>query len=160
MHPTAYKNCGKFAEKYCYKGMKVLDVGSMDVNGTVKPIFEGCDYVGMDISDGKNVDVVQEPWIFPFNDNSFDVVVSTSCLEHDPKFWLTVQEMMRVSRKMIYINVPSAQKYHAYPVDCWRFLADSMEALAGLSDEWRLVETYIDSQMPWRDCVGIFKRIK
>lgn len=157
MHPTAYKNCAKFAEKYVKAGNKVLDVGSMDVNGTLKPIFADCDYVGMDIEAGANVDVVQNPWVFPFDDNSFDVVVSSSCLEHDPKFWVTVKEMMRVSRGYIYLNVPSAQKYHAYPVDCWRFLADSMQALADLSDDWELVESYIDSQLPWRDCVGIFK---
>ena len=119
MHVTAYKNCAEFAHKYCHKGMRVLDVGSMNVNGTVKPIFEGCDYVGMDIEEGSNVDVVQEPWVFPFKDNSFDCVVSTSCLEHDPKFWVTVKEMMRVSKGLIYINVPSAQSYHAYPVP-WR----------------------------------------
>lgn len=158
MHTTAYENCEKFAKRYCKKGLKVLDVGSMDVNGTVRPIFKDYDYTGMDIAEGKNVDVVQEPWIFPFDDNSFDVIVSTSCLEHDPKFWVTVKEMMRVSKGYIYLNVPSAQQYHAYPVDCWRFMADSMAALAELSDDWELVESYVDKRLPWGDCVGIFKR--
>ncbi len=158
MHTTAYENCEKFAKRYCKKGLKVLDVGSMDVNGTVRPIFKDYDYTGMDIAEGKNVDVVQEPWIFPFDDNSFDVIVSTSCIEHDTKFWVTVKEMMRVSSSYIYLNAPSAQNYHAYPVDCWRFMADSMAALADLSDDWELVESYVDKRLPWGDCVGIFKR--
>lgn len=158
MHETAFENAQKFVNKYQTRDSKVLDVGSYDVNGTLKPLFSN--YTGMDIEKGKNVDVVaQLGQPFPFDDKSFDVVVSSSCLEHDPAFWVTVKEMMRVSRHLIYINVPSAQFYHAYPIDCWRFLADSMAALARLSDDWELVETYVDNREPWCDCVGIFKRV-
>ena len=159
MHVTAFENAKKFAHKYNATDKKVLDVGSYDVNGTLKPLFR--DYTGIDIEKGPNVDVVAklgQP--FPFDDQSFEVIVSSSCLEHDPAFWVTVKEMMRVAGELIYINVPSAQFYHAYPIDCWRFLADSMAALAELSDDWELVETYIDDQEPWCDCVGIFKRVK
>ena len=157
MHVTAYENGKKFAKKYNAADKKVLDVGSYDVNVTLKPLFNN--YTGMDIEAGPNVDVISEigkP--FPFKDQEFDVIVSSSCLEHDPAFWVTVKEMMRVAKELIYINVPSAQFYHAYPIDCWRFLADSMQALAQISDDWELVETYIDERLPWRDCVGIFKR--
>jgi len=160
MHYTALDNCQEFIEKYDIKDYKVLDVGSYDVNGTVKPLFiaQNCEYTGLDIEKGKNVDVVMKLGEkLPFKDNSFDVIVSTSCLEHDPAFWETVREMMRVSRGYIYLNAPSAQNYHAYPIDCWRFLADSMKALSRLSDEWELLESYVDHRLPWGDCVGIFK---
>jgi SAM-dependent methyltransferase len=160
MHITAKLNCEAFANNYGIENMSVLDVGSMDVNGSLRPIFEerNCIYTGLDIGEGKNVDVSMElGQPFPFDDNSFDVVVSSSCLEHDPAFWVTVREMMRVSRRFIYLNVPSAQNYHAYPVDCWRFLADSMTALADLSPDWILRESYIDNQPPWKDCVGVFE---
>ena len=160
MHVTAFNNCEAFANNYEINGMTVLDVGSMDVNGTLRPIFEEreCKYTGLDIGEGENVDVSMNLGDkFPFEDNSFDVVVSSSCLEHDPAFWVTVSEMMRVSKRFIYLNVPSAQQYHAYPVDCWRFLNDSMAALAQLSDDWVLRESYIDNQPPWKDCVGVFE---
>lgn len=160
MHFSAMDNCQEFIEKYDINNCSVLDVGSMNVNGTVKGLFTdvGCKYTGLDIEAGDNVDVVMALGDkFPFKDNSFDVIVSTSCLEHDPAFWLTVAEMMRVSSGYIYLNAPSAQKYHAYPIDCWRFLADSMAALAKLSDDWKLCESYVDNRDPWRDCVGIFK---
>ena len=157
MHITAQENCLKFVDKYNIKNKSVLDVGSMDVNGSVKHLFNS--YTGLDIEAGTNVDVVFDGGKFPFKDNEFNVIVSTSCLEHDPKFWVTVREMMRVSSEYIYINVPSKQQYHAYPVDCWRFMGDSMQALADLSDNWELVETYTDKRLPWCDCVGIFKCI-
>ena len=86
MHITALNNCEYFADQYEIKDMSVLDVGSMDVNGTVKPIFEarGCKYTGLDIAEGKNVDIVMQLGEkLPFKAKYFDVVVSTSCLEHD-----------------------------------------------------------------------------
>ena len=168
MHSTALENCERFFIDHVvrYRPVRpihsVLDVGSYDVNGSVKPIVTryGGRYTGLDIEAGPGVDVVlNEPGApFPFEDRSFDVVVSTSCLEHDPAFWLTVAEMMRVSSQWIYLNVPSAQQYHAYPIDCWRFMLDSMGALAKISHDWRLVESYVDDRKPWCDCVGVFGR--
>lgn len=100
MHETAFENAQKFAQKYSARHKKVLDVGSYDVNGTLKPLF--ANYTGMDIEAGKNVDVISElGQPFPFDDKSFEVVVSSSCLEHDPAFWVTVKEMMRVSKELI-----------------------------------------------------------
>ena len=43
MHHSAYVNAEKFYHKYCENNIenkKILDVGSYDVNGTMKPIFE------------------------------------------------------------------------------------------------------------------------
>lgn len=156
MHITAYQSCKKFVEKYAPTG-RVLDVGSMDVNGTLKPIFPHMVYIGLDIAQGDNVDVIYDGKKFPFADKSFDCVVSSSCLEHDPAFWRTFAEMVRVCRGFIYLNVPSAQSYHPYPVDCWRFLADAMPALADSVPGVELLETYIDAVKPWGDNVGIFR---
>ena len=52
MHYSAYANAEKFYHKYCEKNIenkKILDVGSYDVNGTMKPIFEKGQYVGLDM---------------------------------------------------------------------------------------------------------------
>jgi SAM-dependent methyltransferase len=47
-----------------------------------------------------------------FDDDSFDLVVSNATLEHDRKFWLTVEEMRRVLRPggLLMIGVPSFKK--------------------------------------------------
>jgi SAM-dependent methyltransferase len=44
----------------------------------------------------------------PFEDESFDLVLTISTLEHDQKFWLSVAEMKRVLRPggMLVIGVP------------------------------------------------------
>jgi len=158
MHASAFQNCEKFANNYDI-GDTVLDVGSYDVNGTTRPIFEdmGVSYTGLDIEDGRNVDVVIAPGDpLPFGNNRFDTVVSTSCLEHDPAFWITFAEMVRVSAGLVYVCVPSIQKYHAYPVDCWRFMLDSMPALATWTGA-KLLEHYVDPRPPCGDCVGVFR---
>lgn len=169
MHKSAYRNTEKFYKKYCeenIEGKKVLDIGSYNLNGCVKPIFEKASYVGVDMAQGPNVDIVANCNDLPFENNSFDIIVSISCFEHDNMFWLTFLEMLRVLKPggFLYVNAPSNGPYHAHPTDNWRFYLDSWKAL----EEWGkkngfeidLVENYIDepSDGIWIDSVGIFKK--
>lgn len=65
-------------------------------------------YVGIDLETGKGVDLVlDDPYRYPFCDGHFDMIVSTSVLEHDPMFWLTFVEMLRVVREggIIYSRI-------------------------------------------------------
>lgn len=79
-------------------GRRVLDVGSGDINGTNRPHFEGCDYVGCDVAPGPNVDVVSPCHDLPFPPASFDVVVSTECLEHDMHWRRTLAKIAELLR--------------------------------------------------------------
>lgn len=68
-----------------FAGKKVLEVGSLDINGSVRQFFEDCDYTGIDIGEGKGVDYVSKAheYVCP---ETHDVIISTEMLEHD-KFW-------------------------------------------------------------------------
>jgi len=176
MHYSAYFNAEKFYKKYCEENIetkKVLDVGSYDVNGTLKPIFEKGNYIGLDMEKGPNVDVVSNAHEIPFRDNHFDIVLSSSCFEHDDMFWETFLEMCRVLKPggYMYVQAPSNGPYHGWPGDNWRFYIDSWLAL----ERWgkkkgydlELVERYIDETTPapehegprfWNDSVGIFRK--
>ena len=165
MHDSAMDNCSNFIKKYVTKIRKpkitVVDVGSMDFNGTLRSLFSNhvFKYIGLDIEKGRNVDVVlRDPYKLPFKSRSVDVVVSTSCFEHNEMFWLTFKEMVRIVRPggYIYLNAPYKDGIHEAPVDCWRFLPDGMKALAKWCPGTICVETYIDER-PHKDCVGIFK---
>lgn len=134
MHPQCFelfKPVGKAAAA----GSKVLDVGSYDVNGTLKPLFQHCRYTGCDIGAGPNVDVVQTlPHVLPFDDNAFDVVVSANCLEHCKRPWELVLEMDRVLKPggTIAVSLPWVSiGYHPYPIDCYRITTDAMTELFG-----------------------------
>lgn len=133
MHDTALR-CGAFFIKtYSKPGDRLLDIGSLDVNGSLRgSIPEGVNYVGLDIEVGKNVDIVSAPGDpFPFPDGYFDLVVSSSCFEHDVAFWETALEAARVLRSggTFYFSAPSNGHYHSYPYDNWRFYPDSGVAL-------------------------------
>lgn len=59
----------------------VCEVGCRDINGSIRDLFDGARYVGVDILDGDGVDVVADfaTWS---TDDRFDCVVTSSVLEH------------------------------------------------------------------------------
>lgn len=73
---------------------KVLDCGSLDINGNNRYLFEGCNYHGIDIVEGPNVDTVTRVHEFlPGQFEVFDTIISTEMLEHDKYFFDTLFRM-------------------------------------------------------------------
>lgn len=145
--------------------LRVLDVGSGCSRGSLScrelfppPVFE---YVGLDITDGHNVDVVpDDPYRWTnLETESFDVVVSNQVFEHIPFFWITAAEIARVLTQegLLAVVSPSSGYPHRYPVDCWRFYPDSWTATChyvGLD----LIESYREP-LSWRKVIpGIYWR--
>lgn len=169
MHDTSFNHMKNVAEKYLDKNqrLQVIDIGSSDVNGSYKPIFEHphWQYRGVDLSPGHNVDIVLEsPYNLPMEDESIDVLVSGQAFEHIEFFWLTWAEVVRVLKPggYVFIIAPSRGPEHRYPVDCWRFYPDGFRALAKLggvelkevSTDWVNLGTRNNS--PWGDTLGVF----
>jgi SAM-dependent methyltransferase len=75
-----------------FLGKKVVDFGSLDINGCNRGLFFDCDYLGIDLGPGKNVDLVSPAHLAPLQEGTFDVVVSTECLEHDRYWQLTLKK--------------------------------------------------------------------
>jgi SAM-dependent methyltransferase len=65
---------------------RVLDVGSGDINGNNRFLFENCEYNGNDVIEAPNVTLVSKTKDLPFEDNTFDTIISTECFEHDPEY--------------------------------------------------------------------------
>ncbi len=78
--------------------MRVLEVGSQDVNGTVRSYFGKYDYVGADLSPGPGVDVVGSGHELNFGNGHFDVTLSCECFEHNPYWKETFENMVRMTR--------------------------------------------------------------
>lgn len=80
-------------------GGRVLEVGSYDVNGTVRRQFHGArDYVGVDLTEGPGVDRVAFGHELEDPDGSFDITVSGECFEHDSHWRDTFSNMVRLTR--------------------------------------------------------------
>jgi SAM-dependent methyltransferase len=74
----------------------VLDIGSYDINGNNKFLFENCNYTGVDIIDGDNVDVVSKGHEYDGESESFDTIISTECFEHDMYYDKTLKNIVRM----------------------------------------------------------------
>ena len=70
---------------------KVLEIGSLNINGTVRPLFYNCQYLGIDIGPGKDVDYVGHFCEMPRC--KYDVIISCEALEHDARW----QETLRLA---------------------------------------------------------------
>lgn len=64
---------------------RVLEFGSLDINGSVRPIFSPFSrlYLGIDMQEGPGVDFVDDASTFDWDDE-FDVVVCCEVFEHTP----------------------------------------------------------------------------
>lgn len=153
--------------------LSILDLGSQDVNGCYRSIFDdpAWTYQGIDLAPGNNVDIVlEDPYKWSgIPSGSVDVVVSGQAFEHIEFFWLTMLEIARVLKPqgLCCVIAPSSGPEHRYPVDCWRFYPDGMRALANFSrldvleatTEWA-PEDYPDQSQAWKDSVLIASKPK
>jgi SAM-dependent methyltransferase len=75
---------------------RVCEVGSYNVNGTIRDLFDGCkDYTGVDVRKGSGVDEVADGATFG-RANTYDIVVSTETLEHAPEPQKIVANAFRI----------------------------------------------------------------
>ena len=81
-----------------FNGCRVLEVGSLDINGSVRELFSGCDYTGVDLQLGPGVDLAVQGQLVGFPTGHFDTTISAECLEHNPFWRETVANMLRMTR--------------------------------------------------------------
>lgn len=155
MHQSSYHIMTQFSHlvsgRFKDTKVRILDVGSLGVNGTYRDIFSDTDrfiYTGLDVNPGPNVDYVpNNPYEWTeLDDESFDVIISGQAFEHIEFPWLIIREMGRKLRRngLICIVAPSRGPEHKYPVDCWRNYPDGFRALAKWADL-----TVLDAKTFW-----------
>ena len=143
MHKSSRDNMLAFRKKYLdskkNEALLILDLGSLNVNGSYREYFDisPWTYQGIDMSPGKNVDIVlRDPYNWrEIKSNSADAVISGQAFEHIEFFWLTMLEILRVLKPggLCCLIAPSSGPEHRYPVDCWRFYPDGFVAVARFS---------------------------
>ena len=118
-------------------GKRVIEVGAMDVNGSLRPhvaSFGPQEYIGVDIAEGPGVDEICSVYELAdrFGPESFDVVVSNEMLEHVQDWRSAVSQMKAITRPggILLITTRSfGFPYHGYPFDFWRYKVDDMKAI-------------------------------
>ncbi len=85
--------------KQYFNNSTVLEVGSLDINGSIRSFFNSCDYIGLDVASGKGVDVVCQGQEYSADNESFDHVISCEAMEHNPYWKETFENMIRLCKK-------------------------------------------------------------
>jgi hypothetical protein len=176
MHQSSMEAMDRFVDQFlaARKGehLRVLDVGSMNVNGTYRTLFDqpAWTYTGLDLEAGPGVDyVLESPYTWRnVRANSYDVVITGQAFEHIEFPWITVLHVTRalVPGGLLCMIVPSGGEEHRYPVDCWRYYPDGVAALARWGDlepvsattAWPGTASYPDESERWADTVLVAQK--
>lgn len=104
----------------------VLEIGSLNVNGSVRAIVEQYEplvYRGIDLVAGPGVDRIMDVQHMPY-DECYDLVICTEVLEHIG-FWPSAIENIKravVPGGWLFLTTCSPGfSRHGYPSDHWRF---------------------------------------
>ena len=155
----------------------VLEIGSMNVNGSARSAIDHLKWWGLDLETGPDVDdVVTENVVYieyllqsRYLPNTY---VACECLEHTRDPIATINELKRAMRfscetladdpsnHRLIITSPSYHfSYHAYPRDYWRFSTDTLEDV--FFDGLEIVDLcYLDSNEGRQTTVAGIARLK
>lgn len=136
MHPSVLDFVERTLTAEQVKGADVLEVGSYDVNGSVRPYLESLRprrYLGVDASPGPSVDrIVDCERLTDEVAGQWDVVVSTEMLEH-VRDWKTCMSQLWKATKpggLLLVTTRSPGfPYHPFPEDYWRYTVQDMRVI-------------------------------
>lgn len=145
-HASVYEYVSRMITPEMVTGKRVLECGSFNVNGSVKPYcmaMSPASYLGIDLRQGPDVDRVLTADEIPGDAalvGEFDLVVSTEMLEHVEN-WRTAIYGMLVALKpgghLVITTRSPGFPLHDYPGDHWRYPREDMVRIlvaAGLVD--------------------------
>jgi len=99
-HEQQFNYIQKLKSKYptYFSNKKVLEVGSLNINGSIRELFTECNYLGIDVGPGKDVDLVCEGQNLAHPNETYDTVCSCECFEHNPYWVETFNNMYRMTK--------------------------------------------------------------
>jgi len=105
-HPAQMAFIASVKERFpeMFQRKAVLEVGSLNINGSIRDFFEQCTYIGVDLAKGPCVDVVAKAEDLTYSDGFFEVVASCECFEHTPEWARIFNNMVRMSSKLVFFT--------------------------------------------------------
>lgn len=142
------------------KGKRIIEVGSYDTNGSLRPVIEmwqPAEYVGVDIKRGPGVDIIcsADNLVDKFGKESFDMVISTELFEHVKDWRKAISNIKNICKTNGIILITTRSygfAYHSYPYDFWRYELDDMK---NIFSDCRILTLKKDPQDP-----GVFLKVK
>lgn len=144
---------------------KVLEVGSRNVNGTLRPaaLEPGSVWLGVDIAPGPGVDQLLDATRLTecFASASFDCTVCTEMLEHCLDWRRALLEMFSVTKPgglLLLTTRSPGFPLHEHPADYWRFTTEHMRHIFSSSCEILALES--DNTLGFPCGVGVLARVR
>jgi SAM-dependent methyltransferase len=134
-------------------GLRVLEIGSRAVNsnGVFRRAFPQCDYVGVDLHAGMNVDVVGDVHRLTelFGENSFDAVVSSAVFEHLACPWIVAEEIAKVLRPggLVYVETHFSHSMHELPWNFFQFSHEGLKVLFNSALGFETIESGVSNPL-------------
>lgn len=130
------------------RGAEILEVGSYDTTGSVRPHVESlrpASYLGVDIVNGPRVDEVCDVHALKsrFGVDRFDIVIATELVEHVRDWrgaFRNLKAVLRVGGTLVITTRSRGFRYHFGPDDWWRYEPEDMARIASEFDP-RVIET-------------------
>lgn len=137
-HHQQQEFCTKISNEFpkYFTGKKVLDIGSLDINGNNRFFLTDCNYIGLDVGEGSNVDVVQVAHLYDAPDEQFDLIISTEVFEHDMFYQKSIQNIIRMLKPggaFIFTCASTGRPEHGTRRSDGSWAAP---LLANISEEW------------------------
>ena len=97
-HYEQQQFCQKIKDTFpkYFSKKRVLDIGSLDINGNNRFLLDDCNYIGLDVGEGPNVDVIRVAHLYEAPNEQFDLIISTEVFEHDMYYQESVQNIIRM----------------------------------------------------------------
>ena len=157
MHQNAMVLMEQFVAQNKISGT-VVDMGSYDVNGNYRHLFEGASYIGVDIGAGPNVDMIvgSEEWEKLAN---VDFVISGQTIEHVadiPAFMSGIYRILKPGG-VLCIIAPSEGPPHHYPIWAGNFPEERMRQVVR-EGGFEILSCTISDAPPFNDCCCIAKK--
>lgn len=145
------------------EGKRVLEIGSLNVNGSLgdivkkQPIKE---YIGVDLLNGPGVDIVCDLLRLDsvLESESFDLVITANTFEHIHYWQLALSKLKKMCKAggTIVFIAPSTWPKHDYPGDYWRYTLKDLYHIFG--DCYLISIEERDSSPGHSSVFGIFQK--
>ena len=160
MHENSMKLMEDFISKYHLQDSIVIDMGSQDINGSYKELFSPDKYIGADIVQGINVDVIVGSSVWHLIKN-VDLIISGQTLEHVEDiedFMASISEKLN-SGGLICLIAPTEGPAHNYPIWAGNYSKERMEKVVKRAG-FEIIDCSVSDVGPCFDCRCIARKPK
>ncbi|MES2779036.1 MAG: methyltransferase domain-containing protein [Bacteroidota bacterium] len=146
MHLNSELIFRKYYEPYFKNNIKVLEIGPAGIPSAYSKVVNNptIQWDTLDLKSTKYISssidkltyTTDNPYIFPIESNSYDIVISGNVIEHVQNIWAWTNELKRIVKVNghIFTINPVSWEYHEAPIDCWRIYPAGYEAIAVMCD--------------------------